>query len=268
MSTNCSTAANREYARCRLILRTGVVFRRSRTDHLQVRRQSALIALAALPLVLAACTGADAQKAQDLLTRSQVSAKSVRSEGFSMRMTMDSAGSSVVVDALGGMVLKGAGAGNYYATVSTQAPGASPVDLVMVKRGSTVQLRINGQTRTVSLPANLKPAAAAGFDLNAITPYVKDVSVSTVDVNGRTEDNVIGTIDGGALLDNLPGVTTGVLSKLGGSLSDITVSLLIPRDSHLVETALIDMTMHVAKQSLHMKLTYAVTSVNQPLTFP
>jgi hypothetical protein len=26
--------------------------------------------------------------------------------------------------------------------------------------------------------------------------------------------------------------------------------------------------MHVAKQSLHMSLSYAVTSVNQPLTFP
>ena len=41
-----------------------------------------------------------------------------------------------------------------------------------------------------------------------------------------------------------------------------------PRDTHLVETALLDMTMHVAKQSLHMSLSYAVTSVNQPLTFP
>jgi hypothetical protein len=28
------------------------------------------------------------------------------------------------------------------------------------------------------------------------------------------------------------------------------------------------MTVHVAKQSLHMGLSYAVTSVNQPLTFP
>jgi hypothetical protein len=28
------------------------------------------------------------------------------------------------------------------------------------------------------------------------------------------------------------------------------------------------MTMHVAKQSLHMSLSDAVTSVNQPLTFP
>jgi hypothetical protein len=233
-----------------------------------VRRTSVLIALAVLPLLLAACTGADAQKAEGLLTQSQVAAQSVRSEAFSMRMTMDSAADSVVVDALGGMILKGTGAGNYYATVSTQAGGASPVDLVMVKRGATVQLQVDGVTRTLPLPTNLKPAAAAGFDLNAITPYVKDVAVSTVDVNGRTEDDVTGTIDGNALLQNLPGVSTGVLSKLGGVLSDIKVSLFIPRDSHLVETALIDMTMHVANQSLHMSLSYAVTSVNQPLTFP
>ena len=44
--------------------------------------------------------------------------------------------------------------------------------------------------------------------------------------------------------------------------------LFIPRDSHLVETALLDMTMHVAHQSMHMSMSYAVTSVNQPLTFP
>jgi hypothetical protein len=237
-------------------------------DHVQVRRLTILIALIAAPLVLAACTGADAQKAQDLLDQSQVAAKSVRSEAFSMRMTMDSTANSAVVDVLGGMVLKGTGAGDYYATVNTKAAGATPLDLVMVKHGSTVQLRFNGQTRTMSLPARLKTAAAAGFDLNAITPYVKDVSVSTIDVNGRTEDEVTGTIDGNALLQNLPGVSTGVLSKVGGSLSDIKVSLFIPRDSRLVETALIDMTMHVAKQSLHMGLSYAVTSVNQPLTFP
>ena len=227
-----------------------------------------MIALAALPLALAACTGADARKAEDLLTQSQVAAQSVHSEAFSMRMTMDSAANSVVVDALGGMVLKGAGAGDYYATVSTPAGTTSPVELVMVKHGSSVQLRIDGETHTVSLPSTVKPAAAAGFDLNAITPYVKDVSVSTINVNGRVEDDVTGTIDGNALLQNLPGVSTGVLSKLGGSLSDIKVSLFIPRDSHLVETALIDMTLHVAKQSLHMSLSYAVTSVNKPLTFP
>lgn len=233
-----------------------------------MRRFSYLIALAVLPLLLAACTGADAKKAEDLLAQSQVAAKSVRTEAFSMRMTMDSSANSVVVDVLGGMVLRGTGAGDYYATVDGQAPGASRIDLVMVKRGADVQLRLNGQTRTVSLPARVRPAAAAGFDLNAITPYVKDVSVSTIDVNGRTEDEVTGTIDGNALIQNLPGVSTGLLSRVGGSISDIKVQLFIPRDSHLVETALIDMTMHVANQSLHMNLSYAVTGVNRPLTFP
>jgi len=75
-------------------------------------------------------------------------------------------------------------------------------------------------------------------------------------------------LDGDALLSNLPGVSTGLLSKLGASLGDIKVQLFIPRDTHLVETALLDMTMHVAKQRLHMSMSYAVTSVNQPLTFP
>jgi hypothetical protein len=59
-----------------------------------------------------------------------------------------------------------------------------------------------------------------------------------------------------------------MLSAFGASLGDIKVSLFIPRDSHLVETALLDMTMHVAKQTMHMSMSYAVTGVNQPLDFP
>jgi hypothetical protein len=227
-----------------------------------------LLALIPLPLVATACTGADAQKAQDLLAQSRVAAQSVSSEGFTMKVSMDAVGKSVEVDAQGGMILKGTGAGDFFATMATTAPGIPSQNIVMVKRGGSLRMRLNGVSRSVSLPAGMKPQAAAGFDLNAITPYVKDVSVTTLDVNGRTEDEVTGTLDGDALLSNLPGVSTGLLSNLGASLGDIKVQLFIPRDSHLVETALLDMTMHVAKQSLHMSMSYAVTSVNQPLTFP
>ena len=227
-----------------------------------------LLALISLPLVATACTGADAKKAEDLLAQSRVAAQSVSSEAFTMKVSMDAVGKSVEVDAQGGMILKGTGAGDFFATMATTAPGIPSQDIVMVKRGESLRMRLNGVSHSVSLPAGMKPQAAAGFDLNAITPYVKDVSVTTLDVNGRTEDEVTGTLDGDALLSNLPGVSTGLLSNLGASLGDIKVQLFIPRDSHLVETALLDMTMHVAKQSLHMTLSYAVTSVNQPLTFP
>ena len=234
-----------------------------------VRRVLVLLALAVSPLALAACSGADAQKAQDLLAQSRAAAKSVSSESFAMKVHMDAGGKSADVDAQGGMILKGAGAGDFYATMNTDVPGmASPMNIVMVKRGHSMTMRTNGMSRTVPLPAGMKPTAAAGFDLNAITPYVKDVSVSTVDVNGRTEDEVTGTIDGDSLLSNLPGVGKGMLSAFGASLGNIKVSLFIPRDTHLVETALLDMTMHIAKQSMHMSMSYAVTGVNQPVTFP
>lgn len=233
-----------------------------------MRRLRVLLAFAALPLVAGACTGADAKKAQDLLAQSRVAAQAVRSESFTMKIDIDAAGKSAAVDAQGGMVLRGTGAGDFYATMTTDVPGATPVDVLMVKRGPVLRMTLNGQTRAVPLPANLKPSTAAGFDVNALTPYVKDVSVSTLDVNGRTEDEVVGTIDGDALLSNLPGVSKGVFSNLGASLGDIKISLFIPRDTHLVETALIDLTMHVAKQRAHMSMSFAVTGVNQPVTFP
>jgi hypothetical protein len=235
-----------------------------------VRRLTVLLALIALPLLAAACTGADAQKAEDLLAQSRVAAESVSSETFTMKATVDAAAESANVAVQGGMDLKGTKAGDFYATMTTAVPGAAPVDVVMVKRGGVLRMGLNGVSRTVPLPAGLKQstAAAAGFDLNAITPYVKDVSVSTVDVNGRTEDEVVGTLDGDALLTNLSGVSKGLLSSLGASVGDIKVQLFIPRDSHLVETALLDMTMRAGNQSVHMNMSYAVTSVNQPLTFP
>ena len=235
-----------------------------------MRRVLLLLALAVSPLTLAACSGADAKKAQDLLAQSRVAAKSVRSESFTMKVQVDAAGQSAEVDAQGGMVLKGTGAGDFYATMNTNVPGtASPMNVVMVKRGHSMTMTTNGVSKTVPLPAGMKTSsAAAGFDLNAITPYVKDVSVSTVDVSGRTEDEVVGAIDGDSLLSNLPGVGKGMLSAFGASMGDIKVSLFIPRDTHLVETALLDMTIHVAKQSMHMNMSYAVTGVNQPVTFP
>ena len=217
--------------------------------------------------IAAACTGADAQKAQQLLTQSEAAAQTVRSEGFSMHMKLDGNGQTVAVDAGGGMLLKGPRTGDFYATMATTVPGTAPVNMVMIKRGPTMQVRVAGISRTVPLPAGTKPTSA-GFDVNALTPYVKDVAVSTVVVNGRTEDEVTGTVDGDALITSLPGVSAGLLSNLGTSLGDIKVSLFIPRDTHLIETALLDMTMHVARQDLHLSMSYAVTSVNKPLAFP
>ena len=227
-----------------------------------------LLALIPLPIVATACTGADAQKAQDLLEQSRVAAQSVSSEGFTMKISMNAAGQAAQVDAQGGMILKGAGAGDFFATMTTTTPGIPSQNVVMIKRGRSLQMRLNGVTRSLPVPTGMKPQAAAGFDLNAITPYVKDVSVTTLDVNGRTEDEVTGTLDGNALLSNLPGLSKGLLSKVGASIGDIKVQLFIPRDTHLVETALLGMTMHAAGQTLNMNMSYAVTSVNQPLTFP
>ena len=227
-----------------------------------------LLALAALPLALAACTGADAQKAEDLLAQSRAAQQSVRSENFNMNVTIDAAGKSVQLGATGGAVLKGVGAGNFYAVMNTTLPNEAPTNIVMVKRGQSFTMTTNGVTRTVPMPANFKATAPTGFDPNSLTQYVKDVSVSTVNVNGESEDEIVGTIDGDALLSNLGGAYKGLLKGFGASVGDIKVTMLFSSDTHLLETALVDMTMHIAKQSMHMSLSYAVTSVNKPVTFP
>jgi hypothetical protein len=229
----------------------------------------ALLALVPVSVLATACTGADAKKAEDLLAQSRVAAQTVGSEAFTIKISLQTNDKSAEVDAQGGMILKGAQAGDFFATMATAVPGVPSQEIVMVKRGSLLRMRINGVSRTLPIPATMKSAStASGFDVNALTPYVKDVSVSTLDVAGRTEDEITGTLDGDALLRSLPGLSKGLPSAMGASLGDIKVQLFIPRDTHLVETALLDMTMHVGKQSLHMSMSYAVTSVNQPLTFP
>jgi hypothetical protein len=233
-----------------------------------VRRLSVLLALAALPLALAACTGADAQKAQDLLAQSRAAQQSLRSENFTLNVTIDAQGKSVQLGATGGAVLKGIGAGNFYAVMNTAMPDQAPATIVMVKRGQSFTMTTNGVTRTLPMPANFKATAPTGFDPNSLTQYVKDVSVSTVNVNGETEDEIVGTIDGDALLSNFSGAYKGLLKGFGASVGDIKVTMLFSSDTHLLETALVDMTMHIAKQSMHMSLSYAVTSVNKPVTFP
>jgi hypothetical protein len=227
-----------------------------------------LLVLATLPLVLAACTGADAQKAQDLLAQSRAAQQSVRSENFNLNVTIDAAGKSVQLGATGGAVLKGVGAGDFYAVMNTSLPNEAPTNIVMVKRGQSFTMTTNGVTRTVPMPANFKASAPTGFDPNSLTQYVKDVSVSTVNVNGETEDEIVGTIDGDALLSNFSGAYKGLLKGFGASVGDIKVTMLFSHDTHLMETALVDMTMHIAKQSMHMSLSYAVTSVNKPVNFP
>lgn len=234
-----------------------------------MRLALALLALIPLSVVMTACTGADAKKAEDLLAQSRVAARSVSSEGFTIKIAMQAEGKSAEVDAQGGMILKGAGAGDFFATMATAVPGVPVQNVVMVKRGGSLEMTLNGVSRTLPVPANMmSPSAAAGFDVNALASYVKAVSVSTLDVNGRTEDEIRGTLDGNALLQSLPGLSKGIPSTLGASLGDIDVQLFIPRVSHLVETALLDMTMHLAEQSVHMTMSYAVTSVNRPLAFP
>lgn len=234
-----------------------------------MRRLTVLLALALLPLALVACTGADGQKAQSLLDQARAAQQSVRTETFSLNATIDAAGKSMQFGASGASILKGAGAGDFYANMTTSVPGAAaPTTVVMVKRGKTFTMTLNGVAHNVPVPSSVKASAPTGFDLNALTPYVKDVSVSSLDVNGETDDEIVGTIDGDALLSNLGGLNAGLFKGLGVSLGDIKVTLLIPRNSHLVETALIDMTLHAAKQSMHMSLSYAVTGVNTPVTFP
>ncbi len=227
------------------------------------------LVVACLPIAVAACTGAEVRSAESLLALAAQAQQAVSSEHFLMKLEVTADGQSEELDADGGTYLKGPHQGDFFVSFGTVAGAPVPLNATLVGRGQRLVVSSEGRTATVPRPQ----AAAAGgaqqaFDLGALAPFVENVTVTTLEVGSRTEDEVTGTLDGGALLANLPGFSQGLLSQSHVSVGDVKVSLFIPKDTHLIETALLDWTMRGAGGSVHLSMSWAITSIDKPLVFP
>jgi hypothetical protein len=228
-----------------------------------------LLAAAAL---LTGCNPADAQKAQAILTQAQQASQSLSSESFIMKMTFSFEGKSAEIDMQGGAEVHSGQTGDFYLTMSGSIPDSTfPLNMTIVKRGGTISMRANGQTET--LPVGTAEQQLGG-SLNGITQlmdfarYVKGGSVTETDFPGRAADKLIGILDTQGLVSSAGGFSSKVFGQLGVHLGDVRVVLYVPRDTHLVEAMIADMTISAAGHSASMTMSFAVTSVNQPLTFP
>mgnify|MGYP007009029370 CR=1 FL=1 len=103
------------------------------------------------------------------MNQSRVASQSVRSEAFTMKVHIDAAGKSADVDAQGGMILKGDGAGNFFVTMATNVPGTgSQMNVVMVKKGRSVTMQANGETdadTTLAIDEHLLHSRDVGFQI-------------------------------------------------------------------------------------------------------
>jgi hypothetical protein len=235
-----------------------------------MRRFYAALLVLASAVLLTGCAGPDGQKAQSLLLQADSAQKALTSEQFSMRMNMNAAGMDVALQMAGGGYLKGAQAGNVYVTMTGQTPDGKSMDATVVKRGDLVTVRSNGQTQTMSaaqaqqqLGGQLQSMVNGGFNF---AQYVKSVTVSDATLpNGDAADQIVGVLD-----------TQGAANSLGkdlglgniAHLNDTRAVLTISRETHLVTTALIDMSMDFLGKKMTISLSYGLTGANVPINFP
>lgn len=237
-----------------------------------MRRWAGLLSIVCAGALLTGCTGADAKKAESLLLQAQQAQRRVASESFVMKLGIDTSGMSGEIDLQGGAYVRGAQAGDFYMTMSGQGfPEAGALNYTVVRRGPTVTVRGGGQTLSMPVPA-AQARLGQGFGDMAqmldVAQYVKSVSVDSADFAGRPADRIVGTIDLQRLLGSFGGAGAAALGTAGVNLGDARVVLFVPRDTHLVEVMLADMTIKAHGESAKFHLSVALSGVNKPLTFP
>jgi hypothetical protein len=233
-----------------------------------MRRAFALLLLAAAVAVAPACSGADAQEAQQLLAQSDAALANVESATFTARMTMTGGPADLTLTMTGGGYAKGKRSGDFY--LLGTAENFPFRDLVMVKRSGRVSMSINGSVvGQVPLPSTGEDNPLHVVD---ISPYVKDVRVEHGKlIDGEPMTKLSGTIDTAALVHGALGDLTGAGGNgldLSNALGDTRVVLYLSDATHLPMRGLVDVAMKVSGQKIEMHLDFAYTSYNEKLEFP
>jgi hypothetical protein len=259
--------------------RPGEAGERAATYNTLMRRLPCLLALACLPLLAVACTGADANRAHALLQQAQAAQQSIRSEGFVMQLSVDAEGHSGGLAIRGGAQLKGASAGDFYLTANPTgalAAQAAQSEFTVVRRGSTITVRTPAGTRTMPVPqaqSRLGIGVEDPAKLLALARYVKSVSVGSTKLDGEPADRIVGKIDTSKLLGSLggqdrSGLAQQLLHRLGVRFGDIDAVLFLARDSHLVRVMFADMNIGAGGRKVHIHLSIVPNDVNRPVDFP
>jgi len=236
--------------------------------------RQALAVLAVVPL-LTACSGKDAALAQQLLTQAQQAQSSVTSETFSAHVTITAKDQNVGLVMSGGGYAKGPNAGDVVMDMSLSSSVPLPVSsMEFAKVGDSAWVEIDGKRTAVPVTAfggqtgSTNPLGS--FDL---TRYVKDVSVETGQVlDGKSVTKITGILDTAALvqgLGSLGGASSAAgLPDLSGKVGDTRAVIYIDDTTHLLVTALADLTLHGDGGDVTMHLDVAITGVNQPVALP
>ena len=237
-------------------------------------RRALLLALVPAVLLAAGCSTAEGQRAQELLLAADAAQAQLTSSSFEGGLSFALSGQKV------GLRFEGAGSKQrgYLSMRSNGLPGAS-FDMQVVVRDEQIWMKLDG--RWQKLPAasgpelgsaSLGPAAFA-----ELARHVKDVRVTENQlVDGRAVSVVAGEIDTVGLLgamSKLGGLgelsPSGLdLNELGAGIGDIEAVLTIDERTHLLDSALVTLSIDAAGEPVEVTLNYRLTSANQPVRIP
>ena len=220
---------------------------------------------------LAGCSGADAQRAQELLRQSNQAVLEVKSFRFAGRLWMkgpDGVG-EISLAMRGAATQKGAGAS--YLSMRAQGVPGFPETTVVV-RGRRAWLGMSGVWTSLPAPP-AQTSAAAQFDF---TPYVEDVQVETGPLlDGEPTVKIVGVLDTAAFAQSMLGQFGGLtesdsalLPDLSDVLEDTRVVLYLSEATHLPLRGLMDMATEAEGERLEMHMDFSMNGYDEPVRIP
>ena len=235
-----------------------------------------LLLLLSVGFLLAACSGADAQRATQLLSEVQAAQTRVVSATYDVRMTISEGSQSFTLSMSGGGYLKGRRAGDAYLSVSAEGLPV-PLKYDMVASGGRGYVRMNGAWQSFPLPPGSKDDSANWTAmLGTLAQNVKSVDVRDGQVvAGETGTMIAGVVDTPGLVRGMAGLSSfaqvaksPVLDEVAKHVGDMRVVLFISARTHLIKTGVINLELNADGKTIKLQTLYTLRSVNRPVSIP
>jgi hypothetical protein len=243
-----------------------------------MRLRRFLLSALALPaaVVLAGCSSAEGQRAQELLLRADAAQKQLTSSSFEGSVAVGVAGQQIDVR------FEGAGSQQegYMSMRASGVPGAGTGAFAfdVVVRGGEIWMAADGDWQKLpAAAAQAPPSTSLGPAAFAeLARHVKAVRVTENQLlENRPVAIVAGEIDTAGLVASLaklgglgelaPGLD---VNELGSGIGDIEAVLTIDEQTGLLSSALVTLSIEADGQKAELRLTYRLTSWNEPVTIP
>jgi hypothetical protein len=233
-----------------------------------MRRIGLLVLATVTALVAAGCSGADAQRAEELLRQSDQALQGLKAYRFAGRFWIESdAGEFTLVMRGGGNTR--AGGASFVTVRSDDIPGFP--EITVVQQSQTMWIRAGGRWTRVQAPAG-QPTGLDQFDLAA---YVKDVSVDEdAMVDGEPAAKVTGVLDTPALFAGLfqslgqTGAGGLPFDPVADAFGDTHVVLYLSEATHLPLRTLVDMAIEHDGQKVEMHMDFALEPAKRRVRIP